>query len=395
MRLMLVLFLELAVLFWNCGTQAAAEVSDGESSSVQQEDTTSGWMEELKEISGLLDLERIDQEISELPGNTEFSFADTFQKLLHGEIPFDIKELPGILVRMFLSELEQQRRMALQILIIVLASAIFSNFIRVFNSSQIADISFYMMYLLICGLLIHSFMAMNQIVLDTCSQINSFMKILLPVYVGAVVLCAGSISALGFYEVTLLGINLTQNLVIRMVLPVINFYLVLLILNQMSEEDYFSRFADLLEMGVGWVLKTVTGLVVGLQAVQCLVTPSVDALKSTSLQRLAKAIPGIGGLLDSAAETVGACALVIKNAAGTAGILALLLICMLPLVKLAVCIFIFRLLCAFIQPVSERRMVEGIGSISRSAVLLLKILVMNVSVFVISIAMVTSSVKGG
>ena len=134
---------------------------------------------------------------------------------------------------------------------------------------------------------------------------------------------------------------------------------------------------------------------VGLQAVQCLVTPSVDALKSTSLQRLAKAIPGIGGLLDSAAETVGACALVIKNAAGTAGILALLLICMLPLVKLAACIFIFRLLCAFIQPVSERRMVEGIGSISRSAVLLLKILVMNVSVFVISIAMVTSSVKGG
>ena len=199
MRLMLVLFLELAVLFWNCGTQAAAEVSDGESSSVQQEDTTSGWMEELEEISGLLDLERIDQEISELPGNTEFSFADTFQKLLHGEIPFDIKELPGMLVRMFLSELEQQRRMALQILIIVLASAIFSNFIRVFNSSQIADISFYMMYLLICGLLIHSFMAMNQIVLDTCSQINSFMKILLPVYVGAVVLCAGSISALGFY----------------------------------------------------------------------------------------------------------------------------------------------------------------------------------------------------
>ena len=40
-------------------------------------------------------------------------------------------------------------------------------------------------------------------------------------------------------------------------------------------------------------------------------------------------------------------------------------------------------------------MVEGIESISRGAVLLLKILVMSVSVFIISIAMITSSVKGG
>ena len=329
------------------------------------------------------------------PLREEFSFSEAVGKLIRGELPFDLKQLPQYVSGLLLSELKQQKQMALQILVIVLASAVFSNFIRVFDSSQIADISFYMMYLLISGLLIHSFMTMNQIVINTCGSVNSFMKVLLPSYLLTVVLCSGSVSALGFYEVTLLGINMTQNVVVRAILPVINFYLILLILNQMSEEDYFSNFAGLLETVIGWVLKTVTGLVIGLQAVQCLVAPSVDSLKNTAAQRLAKAIPGLGNILDSAAETVAASALVIKNAVGVAGILALVAICCIPVIKLAVCILIFRFLCAVIQPVSEKRMVEGIESISRGAVLLLKILVMSVSVFIISIAMITSSVKGG
>lgn len=349
--------------------------------------------EEFSALEDLLDLSALDKELDRASGDS-FSFSEAFQSLLRGELPLTVRTLPQTIAKLFLSELERQKTMALQILVIVLASAVFSNFIRVFQSSQIADISFYMMYLLISGLLIRSFAEMSRMVTETGNQLNSFMKILLPSYLATVVFSAGSVSALGFYEVTLFGINLIQGLVIRMVLPLINFYLVLLLLNQMSEEDSFSALAELLETGIGWILKTVTGLVVGLQAVQCLIAPSVDSLKNTALQRLAKAVPGIGSLLDSAAETVAASALVVKNAAGVAGMLALAAICLLPLVKLTASILMFRFLCAVIQPVTEKRMVEGIASISRSAVLLLKILVMNVSVFIISIAMVTAS-RGG
>ncbi|MDO4321758.1 MAG: stage III sporulation protein AE [Lachnospiraceae bacterium] len=382
MKLIFFLIIE-AMLLGLCGGHACAEEM------TETADT-------LEKIEDFLNLDEIDKEFPELlSGSGDFSFSDTFRKLVKGEMPVDIQRIPSFLSDMFLSELKQQKQMALQILIIVLASAVFSNFIKVFDSSQIADISFYMMYLLISGLLIKSFMTMNQIVVYTCNSVNLFMKILLPAYLVTVVLCSGSVSALGFYEITVLGISMTQTMIVRIILPIINFYLMLLILNQMSEEDYFSKFAELLETVTDWILKTVTGLIVGLQAVQCLIAPSVDSLKNTAAQRLAKAIPGIGNILDSAAETVAASALVIKNAAGIAGILALVFICLLPVIKLAVCILIFRLLCAVIQPVSEKRMVEGIESISRGTVLLLKILVMSVSVFIISIAMITAAVKGG
>lgn len=350
--------------------------------------------EALEEIEGILDLEEIDAGLWKTDAVEAFSFADMVKRLLTGEIPFEPARLPEMLGEFFLGELRSQRKMALQILVVVLASAVFSNFVRVFDSSQIADISFYMMYLMISALLMQSFLSISQIVEQACSSINNFMKVLLPSYLMTVVFTAGSVSALGFYEITVLGMNLLQVVILRGIFPAINFYLVLLLLNQMAKEDYFSRMAQLVESIVGWAIKTILGLVLGLQAVQCLVAPAVDNLKNSSLHRLLKLIPGIGAALDSAAETVAGSAIVVKNAVGVAGILALVAICLTPLVKLAACILIFRLLCAAIQPICDKRMVEGIESISGAAVLLLRILVASMSIFIISLAMITAAVRG-
>ena len=343
----------------------------------------------------LLDLPTLDDGLSDAADDVPFSFSDLFQELLGGKLPEMITKIPKRLKELLLSELAQQRKLAVQLLVVALAGALFSNFIRVFDSRQIAEISFYMIYLLASGLLIRSFSQMSRIVAQSCEALHDFMKVLLPSYLATVVFCAGSASALGFYEITLLGIWLLQTVVLRAVLPAIHFYMVLLLLNQLSEEEFFSKAAGFLETVISWSLRTVTGLIVGLQAVQCLVAPSVDALKGRAVHGLARALPGVGGVLDSAAETVAASALVIKNAVGVAGMLALAAICLLPAVKLVVCMLLFRLLAAVLQPVCEKRMVHLTESISKGASLLLRLLVMSLSAFVISLAMITAAVRGG
>lgn len=347
------------------------------------------------QLSDYIDLDEIEAGLAELTDTGSYSFRDTVKSLLRGEIPFDLNSLPNLLADAFLAEVTQQRQMALRILLVVLASAIFSNFVRMLENSQIADISFFMMYLLICVMLMKSFGVMNAAVERTCGSICGFMKVLLPSYLVAVVVSSGTVTALGFYEVTVLAMNLMQVFLIRIVLPAINFYLVLLVLNQLSKEDFFSKLASLVETVTGWLIKTVLTVVLGLQAVQCLIAPAVDSLKNSALHRLAKAIPGVGSVIDSAAETVAGSAAVIKNAVGVAGILALCAICLPPLARLAAGILIYRLLCALIQPFSDKRMVEGIESVARGAGLLLRTLVASVSIFIISLAMITASVKGG
>ncbi|HIR75477.1 MAG TPA: stage III sporulation protein AE [Candidatus Choladousia intestinipullorum] len=359
----------------------------------QAEEETEADIPEMMEE--YLEIEAIQDELFRSTDSDEFSFSDAVKKMLTGQMPLDLSKLPAYLSDVLFGELKQQKKLAVQILIIVLASAVFTNFIKVFDNSQIAEISFYVMYLLISALLLKSFMDMNQIAADTCNAMNRFMKVLLPSYLATVVLCAGSVSAIGFYQITVLGMNLLQVVILRFVFPLIHFYLILLLLNQMGKEDYFSQLAGLIETGINWIIKTMMGVVIGLQAVQCLIAPAVDSMKNSALHRLAKTIPGVGSLLDTAVETVAGSAVIIKNAVGVAGILALAFICLVPLVKLAGCIFMFKLLCSLIQPVSEKRMVEGIESISRSTGMLLRLLVAALSIFIVSLAMITASVKGG
>ncbi|MCD8398508.1 MAG: stage III sporulation protein AE [Lachnospiraceae bacterium] len=341
-----------------------------------------------------LALDEIEETLSELLDTEKFSFWETVKALLSGTVPFHWDGLVSIFSGLLLGEWRQQKQLAAQLLLVALVSAIFSNFVRVFDSRQISDISFYMTYLVITALLLDAFSGLVQMVADTCAALNTFVEILLPSYVITIVLSAGSVTAMGFYEVAVLAVGLIQAAVIRLVLPAIRFYMVVLLLNQLSSDAVFSRLARFLETVISWGTKSLLGVVVGLQTVQCLVTPAVDSLKNSALSRMISVIPGIGSVLSAAAETVAGSAVVIKNAVGVAGILALLMICLAPLVKLAACVLLFRLICAAIQPVCEKRMVEGIESISDGTLLLLRVLLSVLAMFAILLAMITAAVRG-
>lgn len=342
-----------------------------------------------------IDSGAIQAQLSYSCGTESFSFEKTVKKLLAGEIPLEPEKILSYISDLFFREINRQRKTVVQIFVIVLVSAVFSNFIKIFENSQIAQISFYMIYFLICAMLLHSFTQMGEIGRNACNAMNSFMKVLLPSYLATVVLCAGSVSALGFYEITVLGMNLMQTVLMKFVLPAIHFYMILLLLDKLGREDYFSQLASLTESFVGWSCKTILGIVAGLQAVQCLIAPAVDSMKNSALHRLAKSMPGVGPILDTAAETVAGSAVIIKNAVGVSGILAVSFICIVPVVKLCVCILMYRLLCAVIQPVSEKRMVEAVSGLAGSTALVLKVVFSSLAIFVVSLAMITASIRGG
>lgn len=348
--------------------------------------------EEMLDSSSLQEIEAL---FDETTLASHGSFLNLFKDLITGSIPFDLETIRTTAFSLFLSEISAQKEMALQILLLVITSAVFFNLVRVFEKSQIAEISFYMMYILIAAMLIRSFSGMDRLVLETLQKLIHFTRLLLPSYLTAIVFSSGSLTAIGFYQVTLVLISLLQAVVIQVILPLLEFYLTILIVNQTSKEDLFSRFAQFIQTVIDWALKSILGMTIGLQTVQTLVAPGVDSLKNSAAHRIAKAIPGLGTVVDAASETVTGSALVIRNAMGTAGMIVILSLCLIPILKLAACTLIFRFLCAVIQPICEKRMLGCIESISSASALLLKILCTSMAVFLISLAMICASLKGG
>ncbi len=372
----------MAAAFWLAGSNCTAQEMTAEGTSVL-------------ELPDYLELSDLEEKLRGMTDFSDLSFSDLVLELLQGKLPSGISGLWGEVWRLLFSYLGGQKQLAVQILLIALFSAVCTNFIRVFENSQIADISFYMMYLLIGTLLIGAFAEMQALTVNTLKSLFQFVTLLLPAYVVTIVFSAGSVSALGFYELTLLSVHILQLLFIKMVLPLIQIYVVFLFFNQLTREDLFSQASEFLKTLLEWILKTTTAILVGLQTIQCLVAPAVDTLKNSTAHRIVKALPGVGGLMDSAAETIAGSAMVIKNAVGVAGMIVVLLICLLPFLKLGLSVLLFRLLCAMLQPISEKRMVDCIRSFSDGVMLLMKTTLAGLAVFLVSLAMITASVRGG
>lgn len=372
----------MAAAFWLAGSSCTAQEMTAEGTSAM-------------ELPDYLELSDLEEKLRGMTDFSDLSFSDLVLELLQGKLPSGISGLWGEVWRLLFSYLGGQKQLAVQILLIALFSAVCTNFIRVFENSQIADISFYMMYLLIGTLLIGAFAEMQALTVNTLKSLFQFVTLLLPAYVVTIVFSAGSVSALGFYELTLLSVHILQLLFIKMVLPLIQIYVVFLFFNQLTQEDLFSQASEFLKTLLEWILKTTTAILVGLQTIQCLVAPAVDTLKNSTAHRIVKALPGVGGLMDSAAETIAGSALVIKNAVGVAGMIVVLLICLLPFLKLGLSVLLFRLLCAMLQPISEKRMVDCIRSFSDGVMLLMKTMLAGLAVFLVSLAMITASVRGG
>lgn len=342
-----------------------------------------------------LNLEEIDAAFQELKGGERLRFTDAVGKLIQGEIPLTPEGIAEILKSTLFAQMEESRRTAVRILILITAAALFTNFVNVFEKSQAADVSFYMMYLCLFTLLMQAFQVMEQVTMDALSQVILFMKLLMPSYFLASVFASGSAAGAGFYEWTLGLILIIQWVMKYGVMPAVNLYVLLSMVNHLAREEYLSKLAELLKAFAEWSLKTLAAFAFGMQTVQCLVLPAVDRLKTAAITKTAGAVPGLGNILNGVTEAVIGSAVLIKNAVGAAGLIFLVLICLPPFLKLGFGTLFYRLLAAVSQPISDKRMVECVSCVGEGAGLLMRVLFTVGALFFLSVAMAAASVTGG
>ena len=95
---------------------------------------------------------------------------------------------------------------------------------------------------------------------------------------------------------------------------------------------------------VTWVLTGALILFTGYLAVSVALSGSSDALTAQLTKNaISTAVPVVGGIISDAAGSVLAGALVLKNAVGAFGMLAVLAICLLPFLRLAVQYLLYKL----------------------------------------------------
>ena len=96
---------------------------------------------------------------------------------------------------------------------------------------------------------------------------------------------------------------------------------------------------------------------IGYQGIQGLLVPVMDRVRNNAVWNVAKGMPGVGNTAGSVMDTVYGSGLLIKSAVGVGGVIAIVILCLYPMMKVFLFTFLYRVAGAVAQPVSDHRIV--------------------------------------
>ena len=315
-------------------------------------------------------------------------------KLITGDIDFSFTLVKQLITDQFSYELRSSRSGMIHILLLVIIAAIFANFSSVFKSTQVSEISFSMLYMLLLTICLNNFRLLVDSAAINLEQMTGFMEVLGPVYFLAVAFATGSSTSVAFYQFILLLIYLIEVFIQSFLVPLTQIYLIVRILGELSPEIPLTKFGEFIETIVSWSLKTLLAGVVGLNVIQGLISPAIDAVKRSLVTKGSEIIPIIGDAIGGTAEIVLGTAVLIKNGIGVAGMIICLIICVAPIVQMAVTTLLYQLTAALMQPISDKRMVNCISAMAEGTKMLLRIVFTTGILFLLTIA-VAAAMTGG
>lgn len=326
-----------------------------------------------------------------MENEASMDFGDYVKKLMTGEEIFSPRAIGNKLIEAIRMEINSHISTFSRLISIALIAAIFTNLSMAFKYHQVSETGYYVTYMLLFSLLVSSFISASIIATNVIGQILDFMKALVPVYFMSVAFSSGSMSSFVFYKAALIIISLVDFIIIKAVIPLINFYLIIVLANNLSKEDMLSKLAGLLETIIKWMLRSLLAAVISFQAIQGLIVPVADQVKRSTFFKASSALPGIGNALESVAESVIGAGILLKNAIGVAGLVVIITICAIPIIQLIVITLIYKFSSAALQPISDKRVIECISASAKSAEMLLQCVVVGAILFLLSITIVAIS----
>lgn len=376
------------VVFLICLEFGATFVQAGQKQREQQEEETRQKLMEDMELGQMQDA------VNQILKEDSFSIEEILNQILKGESLFQKETMSKWFKNIVKAQLQREQKAMFQVVLLVLLAAVFSNFTAVFGDGKTGETSFYITYMLLLAVLIKSFGSMGVELKELLENFILFLKALMPSYFLAVTASSGSATAMIFYEAVLFLIYVIQVVFLKGMIPAIYVLALVELVNYLQSEDFLSKMAELLQTLIEWTLKSCMAVVLGMQLIQNMIGPAMDSLKRDIIGKTAASIPGIGNAINGVTEVALGTAVIIRNGIGVVGIIILVCIGIRPVIRLALLAFLYKLLAAVVQPVSDKRMTGALSTIGNGYVLFLKILLCMELLIFITIAILSISFIG-
>lgn len=316
-----------------------------------------------------------------------FSFYDISRQLTEEPEAFRIQSILKRFVQLLLGEIYEAAKILTKLILPILLFGILQSMRLKKNGQNVSNVALMACYAIVCGVCVTVFYSMADLAQNTMTTLDVSVKGLIPILF-SVIAAGGGLTQTAVVQPTIFVASQVLVILIHQFLfPMILFRFALIITDHFSETARLKLFGELLHKVIKWILIFSLTIFVGIITVQSIAGSSIDAVKLKGAKYAVNTfIPLVGGTLAEALESIGGSVMLIKNTMGMAGIIGIILLCLVPVIKIFMVVFIFRLTAAVCQPVSDERFCTLLNSIADSIGLIGICILCMAVVFILSIA---------
>lgn len=186
---------------------------------------------------------------------------------------------------------------------------------------------------------VHALIGVGMEAMDT---LNTFSKALLPTLMAAIAAGGGATSAGVRHVAAAFFADILISLIRNVLLPLVYIYIAAAAADVLVPGRRLGTIVRAIGKGTTWILSGLLILYTGYLTLAGAAASSADALAVQLTRSAMGAVPVVGGIISDAAGTVLNGAAVLKNTVGIAGTLAVLAVCLMPFLRLAIQYLLYK-----------------------------------------------------
>lgn len=321
----------------------------------------------MEDVLKLLDLTAVENSLSE----SGIGFASLVEKAVSGTLDLSPGGILDSIIRLAAGELTEQFGLVRDLFIIAILSALLKNLTDSFQNKSVGELGFYVSYIALVSVLFRSFGMAVTVMQGLIDSLTGIMEATLPLMVSLIVMTGSVGGAYAFHPIVMFVVNVGASVIKNMIVPAIMLGAGVYIVNYLTEQEIISKFGELIKLGSTWALRVIVVVFAAALGLQRISSPIVDNLAVKTAKAAAGAVPVVGEMLTGAMDTVSGFASAAKSGVSVAIIIAVIMVCALPMIRMVVLIAVYKFTAAAIQPVCDERICKCIDAIASFSLILL------------------------
>lgn len=346
-----------------------------------------------KEITQTLSTESVNQFIAnvnkELSEDIPLLNQDSLQDIARKGLTLDWEGLWRSAMARLFREFAANLNLMGKLLFLAVMCALLQNLHSSFNLSGVSMLAYSICFVFLMVLVLNAFYNVILVARQSVEYMIGFMQALLPLLMSLLAGVGALTSVALFTPFMLFVISVTGVIVKDMVLPLLMVTALIECVNYLSDQYKLSNLAGVLKQTGMVVLGLTLVIFIGVISIQSVVGSVADGITlRTAKYATATFIPVVGKMFADTVELVMGASLLIKNAIGVIGVLAVATFCILPVVKLISLIAVIKISGALVQPMGAERMANCLDTVGNNLMLVLGAVLTAALMFFLSITII-------